>query len=227
MSYAHELDRTLETYDLTWDIVAHDDLPGGVVAWLRVGPASDMGSAIVTADLIVEGGSSHARVLNGEKQPLLLPRDFAVDGGAVERSVVVPALAVVDVPLRPRRAQRCVASRIAEARSLDIQAPASANGVAAVSSDGTVWIEVFPRRDDLCSILASRVDEPAAHRLDGAAASFRAGVAVEEVAAARLARATPVAATLGESFTIQSESIRGEVLLYGGRVAHLVARVLA
>ncbi len=295
---ARRLDHTLEDHGLRWEVLSHQALPGGAIAWLRVAPAAeDLGTAMLARDLVIQetGEVPKLRVCNPHRGPILLPADLVVDGGkqarVVERSLIVPGFAVVEVPVRcveqgrwharePRSAQtfapmataatgsreellkmkhatlrrtgtyeleqsavwdhvdvelrrtRCStetrsytaflslrAARVAEARRLDIQAPAGANGLALVRR-GSVWIEVFPTRDDMSSIVPAVV----ADALEGQAEDpARVEVAVHAVATAPLATVEALSGTLGESFAIEGASVTGFALLYRGGVAHLVA----
>jgi len=295
---ARPLAYTLEEHGLRWEVLAHVALPGGAIAWLRVSPAAeDLGTAMVARDLVIQetGDVPRLRVCNPHRGPLLLPADLVVDGGkqarVVERSLIVPGFAVVDVPVRcveqgrwhakdarsattfapmatvatgsreellkMKRATlrrtgqyaleqhavwehvdqelhrtRCTtqtrsytaflsqrALRVAEARRLDIQAPSGANGLALVRR-GSVWIEVFPTRDDMSSIVPAVV----ADALDGQAEDpSRVEVAVHAIATAPLAPVDVLAGTLGESFAIEGTAVTGFALLYRGGVAHVVA----
>ncbi|HEY8078246.1 MAG TPA: DUF6569 family protein [Labilithrix sp.] len=111
------------------------------------------------------------------------------------------------------------AERVAEARRLDIQAPTGANGLALIRR-GSVWIEVFPTRDDMSSIVPAVV----ADALDGQAEDpSRVDVAVHAIANAPLAPIECVAGTLGESFALDGAGVTGFALLHRGGVAHIVA----
>src|SRR5256885_1302690 len=104
---ARDLPDTLDHRGLRWEVLSHDELPGGAIAWLRVTPAADvLASAMLTSDLVIyeTGNVPLLRVHNRARDPLLLPSDVVVDGGkqarVVERSLIVPAYGYADVPVR-------------------------------------------------------------------------------------------------------------------------------
>jgi hypothetical protein len=120
------------------------------------------------------------------------------------------------------------AARVAEARRLDIQPPSPANALALVRKS-SVWIEVFPTRDDMCSIVPTVVAD--ALEPGGAAdespmsLGSRTELAIHAIQSAALAAIPPLPATIGDSFALEGAGTTGFALIYGGRVAHLVATV--
>jgi hypothetical protein len=305
---ARKLEHSMDGRGLRWEILSHNELPGGAITWLRVSPAAnDLTSAMLARDLLIEetGVVARLRVCNAAKMPVLLPSDLVLDGGkqarVVERSVIVPAFAVAEVPVRcvesgrwaPRDAhtaksfevaspaalgtreytacakQRRMrtnasydleqgevwqhierelegskvrsntrsytaflsfrAERVAEARKLDVQPPEGANGLALVRPNGVVWIEVFPTREDMCSIVptvvADALEPMQGERFSTRSATLWVHSAVTHVGTASLLGVPAPSATLGDTYVIDGQDVAGSLLLYAGRVAHLVARV--
>lgn len=121
------------------------------------------------------------------------------------------------------------ATRLAEARRLDIQPPTYANGLALVRPSGAVWIEIFPTREAMGSVVptvvADVLEDADAPRAAGDA-NRRADDAMRVIASSALTLLPPSSpATIGDTYALDRRDVAGFVLLLEGRVAHLVATV--
>ncbi len=130
MDPAKRLEHTLDGRGLRWEIVSLAELPGGAITWLRVGPAAnEIGSAMLARDLVIEetGVVARLRVGNPSKTPVLLPSDLVLDGGkqarVVERSVIVPAFATAEVPVRCVEQGRWAPRDARTAQSFQVASP--------------------------------------------------------------------------------------------------------
>lgn len=119
---------------LRWQVLSHTDLPSrAAIAWIRVSPtAAELTTALVSKDrLAIEetGVVAFLHVKNRDRVPMLLPSDLIVDGGkqarVVEQSVVVPAFAELDVPVRCVEAGRWHARDVSTAKHFEVQSPAT------------------------------------------------------------------------------------------------------
>jgi hypothetical protein len=131
-NYAPKQSSTLEESGLRWEVLSHVDLAGGALTWLRILPAaSDLTTAMLVKDLIIEetGVVAKLRICNTSREPILLPTDLVVDGvkqaRVVERSVIVPAFAVAEIPVRCVEAGRWKARDEKTAASFSMTSPAS------------------------------------------------------------------------------------------------------
>ncbi|MBS2016218.1 MAG: hypothetical protein JST00_25270 [Deltaproteobacteria bacterium] len=123
----------LETLGLTPRALGAHDLPLGALVWLSFGPvAGELArSAALAKELrIAETGEvPRLRVKNPTKVDVLLPSDLVVDGGkqarVVERSVIVPAAAEIDIPVRCVEAGRWAPKPGASPTSFSFKASAS------------------------------------------------------------------------------------------------------
>jgi hypothetical protein len=121
------------------------------------------------------------------------------------------------------------APRLVEAHLRDVQPPAEANGLAVMRANEPVWIEVLPRRDDLCAVvpnvvadlLEARPQHPAVFAL----ARARAANAIHAITTSAPVSLAPLPNTAGESYALDGPEVAGFMLLLGGRVAHVAARI--
>jgi hypothetical protein len=128
---ARELGTTLIDHGICWEILSFSALSGGAIAWLRATPSAiEIGSALVRTLVIAETDVvARLRVRNPSLDPVLLPADLVVDGGkqarVIERSLIVPALTVADVPVRCVESGRWRARDAQSATRCSVAAPAS------------------------------------------------------------------------------------------------------
>jgi hypothetical protein len=129
---ARKLEHSMDGRGLRWEILSHSELPGGAITWLRVSPAAnDLTSAMLARDLLIEetGVVARLRICNAGKAPVLLPSDLVLDGGkqarVVERSVIVPAFAVAEVPVRCVESGRWAPRDAQTAKSFEVTSPAA------------------------------------------------------------------------------------------------------
>jgi hypothetical protein len=83
---------------------------------------------------------------------------------------------------------------------------------------------VFPTREDMCSIVPTVVADALEDASPPSIAS-RAELAIHAIQTSSLSSIASLPGTLGDSYALEGAGADGFVLLYYGRVAHLVATI--
>lgn len=189
--------------------------------------------------------SSRSHLAKLKKQSYTLNKQYELDQGAVwthvqhelhrtkTTSTTQSYVAFMD--------QSQNAARLREARRLDIEPPEHANAIALVHvhrslpehdgpSDG-VWLEIFPSRAAMLpivpNVVADALEPPQRGVPSPSNPRTRANDAMKLVATSALTPISRLESTLGDSFGFEADTVAGQALLLGGRLAHVVASVSA
>jgi len=129
---AQSLETSCASLGLAWKVLCSHELPGGSLVWLQVTPhADDLAAAGAVRELVIAetGVVARLRVKNPCARDVLLPSDVVVDGGkqarVVERSVILPALADLEIPVRCVEAGRWHARDARTAQSFEVSSSVS------------------------------------------------------------------------------------------------------
>jgi hypothetical protein len=129
---ARNLKTSCASLGLEWKVLSSHELPGGSLVWLHVSPnADDLAAAGAVRELVIAetGVVARLRVKNPCGRDVLLPSDVVVDGGkqarVVERSVIIPAFAEVDIPVRCVEAGRWHPRDAQTAQSFEVSSSVS------------------------------------------------------------------------------------------------------
>lgn len=129
---ARNLRTTLASLGLEWKLLSSHELPGGTLVWLGVTPhARSLAPAGATRELVIgeTGVVARLTVRNPCSADVLLPSDLVVDGGkqarVVERSVIIPASSIVEIPVRCVEAGRWHARDSRTAQSFEVSSSVS------------------------------------------------------------------------------------------------------